>query len=115
VKKDVRIHGYFSKPNGSASKKFWETLEIGYGLDNPGSNTQQQREFYVFSKSSKLAVGCDKPLQWVMVAEFMEVQWLGCEADYSSASSAEVKKELNCTTPAVGLHGVYTDSLTTST
>jgi len=51
-----------------------------------------------------------------MVAPFMEVQWQGCEADYSSASSGEVKKELNCTTtPAVCPHGVYTDNFTTST
>jgi len=51
-----------------------------------------------------------------MVAPFMEVQWLGCEADHSSAYSGEVKKELNCTTtPAVCLHDVYTDSFTTST
>lgn len=51
-----------------------------------------------------------------MVAPFMEVQWPACEADHSSASSGEVKKELNCTTtPAVCPHGVYTDSFTAGT
>jgi len=108
--------GYFLKPKGSTSKTIWEILDLGYGLDNPGSNTQQQQEFYVFSKSSKLAVGCDKPpTQWVMVAPFMKVQWLGCEPDHPPAYSGEVKKELNCTTLAVCLHGVYTDSFITST
>jgi len=62
VNKDVRICGYFSKTKGSASKKVWETLELGYGLDNPGSSAQQQGEFYVFSISSKLAAQCDKLL-----------------------------------------------------
>jgi len=116
VNKDVRIRGYFSKTKGSTSKKVWETLELGYGLDNPGSSTQQQGEFYVFSVSSKLAVECNEPPpQWVMVAPFVEVQWPRCKVDHSTAYSSEVKKELNCTTPAICLHGVCTDSFTTST
>jgi len=85
---------------------------MGWTIQAPAPSN---RESFVFSISSKLAVWCDKPPQWVMVAPFMEVQWPGCEADHSSAYSGEVKKELNCTTPAVFLHGVYTDSFTTST
>jgi len=95
VNKDVRIRGYFFKTIGSASKKVWETLELGCGLDKPGSSTQQQGKFYIFSVSYKLAVECEKPpSQWVMVAPFMEEQWPGCEADHSTAYSGEVKKEL---------------------
>jgi hypothetical protein len=47
----------------------------------------------LFSTSSRPAMGpTQPPIQWVPGAPSPGIKWLGCEADHSPPTSAEVKK-----------------------
>jgi hypothetical protein len=60
---------------------------LGYGLDDRGFECRQGLRIFLFAALSIPAVGHPPPPnQWVPVALS-----LGCEADYSPPSSAEVK------------------------
>jgi len=67
-----------------------------------------QTGFFLFATLSRPALGptwC--PIQQVLGACSPRVEWLGCEADHSPPSSAEIKNEWNYTfTPPVCLKGM---------
>jgi hypothetical protein len=55
----------------------------------------------------ELATFLNFPFQWVPDALSLRVKWLGCEADHSPPSSAEVNNVWSYTsTPPIRLHGV---------
>jgi hypothetical protein len=60
---------------------------------NQGFESWQGLGIFLFTTVSRLALGTTQPsIQWVPGALFLEVKWLGCEADHSPSSSAEVKE-----------------------
>jgi len=64
------------------------SIELGYGLDNWGSISNRGSDgfFFLFFTASRPAV----PLQWVPGTFNLGVERLGCEADRSPPTSAEV-------------------------
>jgi hypothetical protein len=65
---------------------------LGYRLDDWGFESQQGLGILLFTTMSRPALGpIQPPIQWVPGALSLGVKWLGCEADHSPPSSAEVK------------------------
>jgi hypothetical protein len=57
--------------------------------------------------------GAHPASQWVCGSPLPQVKWLGCETDYSTASSTEVNEEWNYTTTSpLYLHGTLRDNFT---
>jgi hypothetical protein len=57
-----------------------------------GFHSWQGQEIFLFSTVFRLALGPTQlPIQWALGAFSLGVKWLGCEADHSPPSSAEVK------------------------
>jgi hypothetical protein len=74
----------------------WESsvsIATGNGLDGQGS-IPGTGKIFPFSTVSRLVLGSTHPaIGWVPRAISLEVKWLGCEADHSLPSSAEVKND----------------------
>jgi hypothetical protein len=57
-----------------------------------GFNSQQGLGIFLFTTASRTALGpTQPPIQWVPGELSLGVKWLGCEADHSPPSSAEVE------------------------
>jgi hypothetical protein len=71
-----------------------------------GFDSQQGPAILLFTTASRMALGpTQPPIQWVPGALSLGVKQLGCEADRSLPSSAEVKNAWSYTsTPLVCLH-----------
>jgi hypothetical protein len=67
-------------------------IATGYGLaGRPGVNSRQGQEIPLYSTASRRALGpAQPPIQWVSGALSPAVKRLGCEADHSPRSRAEV-------------------------
>jgi hypothetical protein len=83
-------------------------IALGYGLDDWGLKSQQGLGIFLFTTTSRLALGpTQPPIQWVSGALSLEEKWPGCEADHSPPPSAEVKNVWSyISTPTVHLHGM---------
>jgi hypothetical protein len=58
----------------------------------PGFNSQQGQEIFLFSVVSRPTLGpIQPPIQWVPGVLSLGVKWQGCEADHSPPCSVEVK------------------------
>jgi hypothetical protein len=58
-----------------------------------GFNSQWGMGVFLFTTASRMALGpTQPPIQWIPGALSLEVKWLGCEADFSPSSSAEVNE-----------------------
>jgi hypothetical protein len=64
------------------------------GRSRDRSSSPGKVKNFLFSMSSRLALGSTEPIQWVPGVVFMGVKRQGREADSSPLSSAEVKKTL---------------------
>jgi hypothetical protein len=81
-----------------------------YGLDDQGFESQNGLRNFLFTTSSRPALGpTQPPIQWALGALSLGVKWLECEADHSPLSGAEVKNAWSYTsTPPIRLHGTGT-------
>jgi hypothetical protein len=68
---------------------------------------------FFFWKTSELVLKLTQlPIQQVAKALSLGVKWPGHEAEHSQPSSAQVKNEWSyVSTPPLGLHAMYRDSL----
>jgi hypothetical protein len=70
------------------------SIALGYGLDDWGSTVRFLAGAwnFLFTTVSRIALGSTQhPIQWVPGALSLGVKQLGCEADHSPPSSAEVR------------------------
>jgi hypothetical protein len=66
---------------------------LGYGLDERGFVSRQGLGIFLFTTSSRPALGpTQPPIQWALEAFSLGVKWQGREADHSPPSSSEVKE-----------------------
>jgi hypothetical protein len=66
---------------------------LGWMIGVLGFDSQWGLGIFLFTTTSRTALGPTQPLiHWVLGALSLGVKWLGCEADHSSPSSAEVKE-----------------------
>jgi hypothetical protein len=66
---------------------------LGYELDDPGIESIQAQEFFLFLKSSRPALELTyAPIKWT-ADSFPKVKRPGCDVDHSPPSTAEVKNE----------------------
>jgi hypothetical protein len=73
-------------------------IVLGYRLDDWGFESQQGLGIFLFTTTSRLAVGpTQPPNQWAPVALSLGIKWMGHEADHSPPSSAEVKNACSYT------------------
>jgi hypothetical protein len=76
-------------------------------MDDRGSNPGRELVGFFFISSTPALGSTQPPIHWVPGALTPGVKWLGCEADHSSPSSAEVKNVWSYTsTPGLCFHGV---------
>jgi hypothetical protein len=81
---------------------------MGWTIWVLGFNSWQGLGIFLFTTASRMAVGpTQPPIQWAPDTLSLGVKWLGCEADHSPPSSAEVIEyvELFLHSP-IRLHGV---------
>jgi hypothetical protein len=90
------------------SRQLHPTLNLSYGLDARRFESRTGLGNFVFTTSSRPALGpTQPPIQWVPEALSLRVKLMGREADNSPPSSAKVKKASSYTsTPPIRLHGV---------
>jgi hypothetical protein len=75
-------------------------IATGYGLDDRGVGVPSRVKNFLFSTSSRPALGpTQPPIQWVPGALSPGVKRQGREADHSPLASAEVKKMIYTSTP----------------
>jgi hypothetical protein len=68
-------------------------IVLGYGLDDSGFDSWRGLGIFFFATMSGMALGPPKPpIQWVPGALSLGLKQLGCEADHSLPSSAEIKE-----------------------
>jgi hypothetical protein len=89
-------------------KIFYSGIALGYGPDDQEFESHQRLGIFLFTIMSRLALGpTQPPIQCIPGALSLGVKWLGCEADHSPPSSAEVKNAWGCTPiPPIHLHGM---------
>jgi hypothetical protein len=83
-------------------------VALGYGLDDRGSESRQRLGIFLFTTTSRPALGpTQSPIQWVPGVLSLRVKRPGREADQSPTSSAEVKNVWSYTSASpIRLHGV---------
>jgi hypothetical protein len=70
---------------------------LGYGLDDWGFESRQVLRIFLFTTTSRPALGpTQPPTQWVPGALSLEVKRPGSEANHSLSSNAEVKNAWSC-------------------
>jgi hypothetical protein len=81
---------------------------MGWMIRVLGFDSQQGLGIFLFTIASRMALEpTQPPIQWVSGAFFLGVKQLGCEADHSPPSSAEVNNMWSYTsTPPVCLNGM---------
>jgi hypothetical protein len=79
-----------------------------YKLDDWGIKSQQGLGIFLSTTMSRLALmPTQPPIQWVPEALSLRVKWLGCEADSSPPSGAEIKNVWSYTSiPPICLYGM---------
>jgi len=82
------------------------------GLDDPGFEFGKEQDIFLFSKTSRPALGPTQArIQWVPRTLSPGIKRLGLEADQSPSCSAEFKSEWSYTsTTPVCLHVMYKDN-----
>jgi hypothetical protein len=67
-------------------------IAMSYGLDSPGFDSWLGQEIFLCSTVARTAMRLTQsPIQWVPGALSPGVKHLGCEADHSPPSNAELK------------------------
>jgi hypothetical protein len=78
--------------------KLYDGTNYAVNMDDLGFKSWQGLGIFLFTTVSRPTLGpTQPPIQWVPGALSLGVKWLGCEANHSPPSSAEVKE-------CVGLH-----------
>jgi hypothetical protein len=77
---------------------FLSGIALGYGLDDRGFVSRQGLGIFLFTVTSRPALGpTQSAIQWVPRAVFLVLKRPGREADHSPTSGAEVKNAWRCT------------------
>jgi hypothetical protein len=97
---------------GNALDLFWQVpstnreqgalsgIALGYGMDDPGFESRQRLEIFLFTTASRPALrSIHLPIQWVPAALSLRIKRPGRETDHSPPSSAEIKNAWCYTSP----------------